>query len=389
MTKKTAGTRGAERPPSPLLSVRLDDERLHRHLARVVDRTRTVHDEPVERSVYVRDLLRSDAEMWLHSPYVVARSSNFLLVTRSGDFVFYRQEELRLNQKNVTVSADIAMKHDKIAYYLDDRELIRARRKVGTIQDAWLLNVFVCKTPDNRLYPRMDPNGLTSKSVDFPTGLAKGCTVGLDTVVVLRDYAQYAGEGHGAPRRPSESSPPAPLEIDEAYVDVQVPTELLELIVVLDQDLYRDDDTYGGEHRPPLEFVMKNTRGASFTKTSQPEKSHGFDHDFLWRLGSRVLPDGEDDEGEGADEKYRASLGTARQRVSDIAAALQGYQGRLQEQETSAERDRLLAQIQGVLGRRDELLYFPEKAYFYHVKHAHCMMGLRLSVSWAKPGRAR
>lgn len=378
--------RTEQRPP---LSVRLEDERLHRHFAEVVDHTRTVNGDPVEKSVYVRDLLRFDTEMWLRSPYVVGRSSNFLLVTRDGDFVFYRQEELKLNQKDVTVSASIAMKHDKIGYYLDDRELIRSRRKVDAIQDAWLLNVFVCRMPDGSLYPRTDPSGLTSKSVDFPTGLAKGCTVGLDTVVVLRDYVQYSGEGHGLRRRAGESFPPAQLEVDEAYVDVEVPTELLEFIVVLDHDLYREDDTYGGAHGPPLEFRMKNARGASFDKASQPERRYGYDHDYLWRLGSRVLDGGAAPVADGADDSYRTSLSTARQRVTDMAGALETYQARLEDRGASATRESLQRQLRGVLERSGELLYFPERAYFYHVKHAHCMMGLRLSVTWTKPRRTR
>lgn len=92
-----------------MLQAEVDGE-LHEATAKFASLIRDVDGKPFDRSCYVRDLLRFDMAVWQQSPYTITQSSNFLLVTRDGSFVFHRVEDLMLNQDLDMVSAKIEMK---------------------------------------------------------------------------------------------------------------------------------------------------------------------------------------------------------------------------------------------------------------------------------------
>ncbi|UQA56185.1 hypothetical protein [Polyangium aurulentum] len=324
-----------------------------------------------DRSAYIRDCVGFDLTMWRKSPYTAAHSQNYILVTRDGAFVFHRREHLRLNEAPDQVRVGIEMKHEKIRDYL-------RRGDASALARAFRLNMFVCRIPKahgESVTVKNDIDGVTSKSVEFDMRRVATTDVTVETMTILEDYVQRQAEGEDG--RPDDSPK------DEAYVDVEVPTELLELVVVVDRDLYQGDSRRLHPF-PKLRFELKNTRGAQFDRESVLSPN--------WNkkraLVERIHNSWDLDAPRAGDRLYTESVERAQAWIGELDGAMRACREGIVSDGGDRSSAELLADLDAVLGDPGRYVYVPKQASFYRLLFRHCRMGLRLSITWTKPERA-
>jgi len=364
MTKKT--TVGSKPVPFRM------DPTMQRHLDEYARSVSDVAGTSFDRSAYIRDCVGFDLSMWRKSPYTAARAYNCLLVTRDGAFVFYRREHLRLHGAPEKVSVGIQMKHEKI------RDYLRHGADSGALARAFRLNMFVCKVPraqGETVYVKNDVDGITSKSVEFDMRSVASSEVTVETVTILEDYVQRCEPG-------GREGPEESLQ-DEAAIDVEIPAELLEFDVVLDNELYAGDsrrlDAFAR-----LSFKLKNTRGATYDRDAVLGAKWNRKRALVERIGSNWDLDRPR---EDADAFYEESVKRSREWVGELAGALRGYRDRLDTSFVGSGAEALRRDLDVVLGDEARYVYVPRRASFYRLIFRHCRMGLRLAINWIKPER--
>jgi hypothetical protein len=326
-----------------------------------------------DKSAYLRNCIDFDLAMWRKSPYIATESRNFLLVTHTGAFVFYRRESLRFNDKPESISAGIQMKHEKI------RDYLRHGKGSEAIRQAFRLNMFVCREPhaqgqqEHEQYQisaiKTDTAGVTSKTVEFDIRSVASTDIQIETLTILEDYVQRCEPGRRG--MPEESLR------DEAAIDVELPTEKLEFVVVLDPRLYEGDSRSKIDLK--LKSFLKNTRGAIIN-----------DKDVRKRF-KRLTSEWPRTAGEAVDDFYDDSLLLTRECMSNFTQTLQHCREHLAEHFSGDESDRasLEAELTRVLDSSSHYLYMPDMARFYRLTFPQCRMGLRIAVGWYKPERSK
>ncbi len=307
-------------------------------------------------SAVIREMLAATAAEWIHSPYVCRSAQHTIYVTKDGD-VFYRHvQSLILNSMREKLPAFIEMKPEKREYYHRRyREGGKALRdEHAWFLDCWLLNYFAAWNghrdgddlnafQQSPLSSQVDTFGTVYKSADLPVRSVVGRYLTRETVVGLRDYVQW--------KEPNAS------HFDYVAIPVDIPTQNLEICVVIDQDLFsKIDIASSGMSNLALEF--RNRESARFDSKEvalYPEtrlyEQHGRSDD------------------EGADEML-LKVRRLWQRVKYIMAD-QPTEG---ESFVRAERSYIQRSLQ-----------LPSRFLFYWLRWPLPHLGIEACVRWEKP----
>jgi hypothetical protein len=136
-------------------------------------------------------------------------------------------------------------------------------------RDDWLMNYFAVwegKTIGEKLIAQdTDRDGRTTKFVDLPIHQPKGTTITREILVATKNYVQYSVEGEGSD--------------DRADVPIDILTVNLQLVVLVDLDLYR-----ANENKMRDAEVHYQLRNLDFARLN--EYRIGFEEDaILWNNG--------------------------------------------------------------------------------------------------------
>ncbi len=309
----------------------------------------------IDRSTFVRDLVGIEHALWRRSPYVCLKAQHYVLVTKTGEVLYHRNEILRLNDDISQIPARLMMKAEKRAYFSQ-------RQSPDDVRRIWLMNNFSLWMGDRAegdpLDSQSDRTGLSSKVVMLRCHLPDGATVLRESCIALEDYAQHLGSGG------DEDTD----FYDRVDILVDIPTRELELIVVVDADLHGNDQRLGLQERR-LKLELRNREEVPFANTHALQAV--LQDKFLRRIGNRYPPQEETD-------------GFYDDSIEQIGIQFDLFQKRIGQ----------IAQIPECLGHEgaaERLLSIdlPQRYLFYRTLWSWVHTGLYLSIKWVKPERIR
>ncbi|HWM90032.1 MAG TPA: hypothetical protein VN493_04640 [Thermoanaerobaculia bacterium] len=208
------------------------------------------HDGRGDHSKLVREIISAAATKWLESPYVCLLDKHMVLVTGMGD-VFYRQEQvLRLNKKRERLPCSLEIKPEKKKDYL---EACPDKDEASWFKSRWLLNYFAAWHSRSAgrgllLDSFVDHDGTDNKTADLLIDLGPGSVVTREIVVGLDEFVQWRGAKRGD---------------DRVGIPIDIPTRNLEVVVIVDMDLYRNSPLNRDEI-PDLQLEFRNPENARF-----------------------------------------------------------------------------------------------------------------------------
>lgn len=194
----------------------------------------------------IREMVSAAATKWQESPYVAQSAKNLVLITRDGH-LFYRQvQELKLNKKRA-----------RLPCLLDFHAFRRTDVGGGSrSQQRWLLNHFAVwhgeiATTGKLLDTWVDRDGMDVKRADLFVDQGSERILTREIVAGLEGYVQW-----------KESQ----REEDRVDFPIDIPTLNLEIIVVVDIDLYRKSAMTDLDKKeiPNLKLEFRNRELARF-----------------------------------------------------------------------------------------------------------------------------
>jgi len=324
----------------------------------------------------VREMVSAAAIRWQESPYIARASSNVVLVTRTGH-LFYRQiQVLKLNKRR-----------SKLPFLLD---LFASRRsELSPFRPHWLLNHFAvwhggdpsC-TETEPLAASVDRHRADAKLADLKVDEGGEHILTREIIAGLADYVQWKGSDG---------------EDDRFDFPVDIPTRNLEILVVVDLDLYRK--TARTDHTkmdvPNLKLEFRNRELARF-------EGEAIGNDEFNRLSpplqGRFLaskPGSAGDVGKkprkGAGDKEPPTAPDGRKfrpasvdpRV-EMLQTCSGLKARVEHLATAQVDDGAVVPPEEREGLR-EALTLPESFLYYKRKWPSPYFGVEVGIQWEKP----
>jgi len=194
----------------------------------------------------VREMVSAAATKWQESPYVARSAKNLALVTRDGHLFYKQVQVLKLNKKR-----------DRLPCLLDLHAFRRADVGGGAWhQQSWLLNHFAVWRGESAatgvlLDTWVDRHGMDAKMADLLINQGAERILTREIVAGLEDYVQWKGSQR---------------EDDRVDFPIDIPTLSLEIIVVVDADLYRKTAITDSDKKeiPNLRLEFRNRELARF-----------------------------------------------------------------------------------------------------------------------------
>jgi len=309
----------------------------------------------------VREMVSAAATRWQESPYVARSAKNLVLVTRDGH-LFYRQiQVLKLNKKR-----------DKLPCLLD----FHASRRAGSgepakLQPRWLLNHFaawhgegVLITAKEPLDAWVDRQGTDFKMADLLVDQGPERILTREIVAGLQDYVHWKGRQR---------------EDDRVDFPIDIPTLNLEIIVIVDTDLYRktaikETDKQDKQEIANLKVEFRNRELARF-------EGDILGRDNFNRMSPPLLgkclgkPSGPEDEKirkrtPDPEAEMRKSLDELKTRIELLAQAKIKGGPVVPPKEREALRD---------------ALKIPESFLYYKLGWPSPYFGVEVGIQWEKP----
>lgn len=200
----------------------------------------------------VREMVSAAVTKWRESPYVCRSAHLVALVTRSGHIFYRLVQVLKLNSKRDRLPCILEMKPEKRK---DDPE--RPAQKLdeaGWFRSRWLLNYFAVwhgeATSGQPLDSFVDHDGIHSKMADLWVRQGPGRVLTRELVVGLEGYVQWQQEGER--------------DYDRLELPIDVPTQNLDVTVIVDAELYRNTPSLTDGEIPELEVEFRNRECARF-----------------------------------------------------------------------------------------------------------------------------
>lgn len=316
-----------------------------------VGKVRTIQENALDRSTFVRDIVSLENAFLRRSPYICKKARHFVLVTKEGEFFYRRGEALRLNNDVDWIPGTLTMKAEKRDYFIE-------HKPAAEIRKLWMLNHFALwegAGMEGRLVDsKPDKKGVGAKMVKLKCGLPGGAVVFREGVFVLDEYAQWY-----EPR--SEGN-----LYDRVDIVIDVPTRDLEIIVVVDRKLYRKTSRFGGDDfNPELKFELRNREEVPFAS------KHSFERILRDRFLNRIsasFPSNkpEDDFYAETRQRIESSLSEFKLRLAELVQKPEALGSA-----PAAER----------IGR----VQIPSRYMFYRVQWSWAHIGVYLSIKWVKP----
>jgi len=300
-----------------------------------------------DRSSFIRRVVESEATLWLNSPYVSQRTLHFMFISKTGTFFYRRQENLRMNFDIEILPVNLEMKWEQVNRFLN-----KFRETPDEIRKLWLLNNFSVwhSIEDKKPFvEKEDKYGLVSKHVALSVNLLAGQEIIRESCAVVSDYAQYKEKDKESSQRWEP--------YDRADFSVDIPTRNVEIIVVIDADLWAHSAINLDTLSAPLNFVYRNRDEVAF----QGEGRQGYDPSLQRVTSFSSKKDG--------DELYEESLKSARTNFKGMVSRFT---------ELGLRKDQI---TNGGKGPGQP----PKKFFFYRIVAPWVATGLLLSVRWVKP----
>jgi hypothetical protein len=306
-------------------------------------------------SKLVREMVSAAATKWQESPYVAHSAKNFVLVTRDGSLFYSQVQKIKLNKQRY-----------RLPCLLDFHAYRRVDLSGGAWrQQRWLLNHFAVwqgesATTGKLLDTFVDRQGTDVKMADLLVNQGAERILTREIVAGLEGYVQWR-EGER--------------EDDRVDFPIDIPTLNLEIIVVVDTDLYRKTARTDSDRRqiPNLKVEFRNRELARF-------ESDGIGRDNFNRLGTPVL---------GKRLGNRPNKQTEKSRKNPGPEA--GLSVRLDELKMRIEE---LVQANVKSGpvvfpeERDSLrsaLIIPKSFLYYKLVWPSPYFGIEVGIQWEKP----
>jgi hypothetical protein len=304
-------------------------------------------DRRGSHSKVVREIVSTAVTRWRHSPYVCLSARHVFLVTGCGD-VFYRQLQiLSLNSKREKLPCSIGIKPEKRHDFLTNRD-----RKIDVgdwLKSRWLINHFAVwrgtSPKGDPLSSWVDRDGMEYKIADLPVNQGANRKITREIMVGVENYVQWQGSGR---------------DYDRLDVPVDIPTRNLEVVVIIDADLYKYIDSV--EEIPDLGVEFRNRECARFEGR---EVANDPENPMEVSVGRRI-------HGESSQktEQVIADLAELEERLKHLAQARVGNEPILEEQ----DRKRLF-----------QALKMPERFVYCRLSWPSPYLGLDVCIRWEKP----
>lgn len=298
-------------------------------------------DLDTTKSDYVRSLIMHDYLIHKKSPYYSKNTNIILFVNKTGDFIFFKSENLHFNKLIESLPFRIEMKKEKFDYYLT---------KEKNVKDRWIVNEFSLSRMENGIKKLIkkssDLNGINLKqdSINIRKNIVKGSSFIRDTFVIMDDYVQYY-EDNGENIESYDSL--------RCFVDI--PTENMDIIVIVDHELYQKTTIYGDDFSPELSFDLRNGEDVimedNFNEIDPPLQPFRIANSFPRKKNIK------------GDEKYNETIEKIKKSI-----------------ETLNEK---INSTNEFLNYNSILL--PDKYSFYNLIVPNVHIGLTWSINWPKP----
>lgn len=308
-------------------------------------------DRRGSHSKIVREIVSTAVTRWRHSPYVCLSAKHTFLVTSCGN-VFYRQlQVLKLNSKREKLPCSIGIKPEKRHYFLANRD-----PGVGIgewLISRWLVNYFAAwrgtHAEGEPLSSWVDREGMEYKMADLPVNQGANRTLTREIIVGVEDYVQWQDSGR---------------DYDRLDVPVDIPTRNMEVIVIIDTDLYKHTDSV--EEVPDLGVEFRNRECARFEGREVASDS---ENPMEVYAGRRIHG-----ETSPKTEQVLADLDELEGRIKYIAQAKVGNEPVLEDK-----------------GRRRlfKALNKPERFVYCRLFWPSPYLGLDICIRWEKPLRGQ
>lgn len=212
-----------------------------------------------DRSRLIRQLVSEESAFWLDSPYVALSSEYFILI--SGDRTgYYRMlQRLQLEAMRAKLPCIVKIKPERQEAWIQRYRGVS--HEADLIRDHWLINHFAVwlgeDTSSDPLASHVDRHGITGKLADLDTRQAKGTRLTREIIVANRDFVQRKrGDDFTA---------------DRADIGIDIPTLNVDIIVVVDLDLYE------GAATPILGYELRNREGARLEERQPGSEANKID----------------------------------------------------------------------------------------------------------------
>jgi len=307
-----------------------------------------------DHSKLVREIVSAAATKWRESPYVCVSAKYTILITRDGH-IFYRQvHELNLNKKRERLPCGIGIKPEKKRVYL--KSCPRGQDEASWFKSLWLINYFAAYhgkhcSQDNLLDSFIDHDGADGKFADLLIDQGPDSHIVREAVLGLKEFVLWRGERRGD---------------DRVGIPIDIPMRNLEMVVVIDTDLYRKSPLEK-EEIPKLALEFRNPESARFEGDAVSRDPWNPMEDAL--VGRYFEGDAEDDVREVKDRLKELEL---RLRALEELEAVNG---------TVVPKE-----------RRQEFrksLKIPASFLYYRLKWPSPYFGLEACVRWERPVKVR
>ena len=317
------------------------------------------------RSVYrkegahLRALVDREVRRWKKAPYIAVSCQKFLHVTAGGDFVYWSKERLHLNQRGASVTSRLQMNHAKMAEYLK-RVDESGEDPTTFLRRQWKFHYFrfvgLDGTPGAT---HVDQEGITDKEWTAVAPRAEGAGIIREVGCHVTGYCQFRKGEEGLNQR------------DGFQANILVPTGVLELVVIVDVDLFRHTTEDQGRpilpgqstQRPRvLKGGLVNLETDGFRSDDQ---WHGYEP--LMKIANGVAPEVRD-----GDQGFLR----AHEMVEDFAEQSRQFFD-------AAATDPTMQEVPSHSGYRSPEL--PERYYLYVLRIEDVDPGERIIVSWPLP----
>lgn len=288
----------------------------------------------------------------------MARSAkNFVLVTRAGH-LFYRQvQALKLNKKR-----------DRLPCLLDFHAFRRADIIGGGAwrQQRWLLNHFAVWHGESAatgelLDTWVDRHGMDTKMADLLVNQGAERLLTREIVAGLEDYVQWKVSQR---------------EDDRVDFPIDIPTRNLEIVVVVDTDLYRKTAITDSDRReiPNLKLEFRNRELARFESDAiGRDNFNPIDLPILGKCLGKP-PDTQADKSRkrnlDPEAELRAQLNELKMRIENLAQAKVKSGPVVSPQEREALRSALI---------------IPDSFLYYKLVWPSPYFGIEVGIQWEKP----
>lgn len=320
-------------------------------------------------SQLIREMVLAAVATWRESPYICISARHLIFITKTGE-IYHRQiQDLKLNAPRKKLPCIIEMKPEKRQDFLSGPDIVP--NEYDKLRSKWIINHFAAwdrngddikEEPRSSVVPKdswkalashVDQEGAEYKMADLPVDQKGGRYVTREVIIGLEDYMQW-DDGNGG--------------YDRIDLPIDIPTRNLEVIVILDSELYRNTPGANFLEIQSLGAEFRNREGALFENKgfgSDPENLPVF---YSGKFSREEIEEGKRGRAKNAHERFM-------EMVSRIESLAHG----------NAKDSPVLTNE--TLSRLRETLILPAEFLLFEMTWKSPHLGLETCVRWQKPVR--